>query len=205
MLLSELIEICKYSELNSLAVKDNTDALVSFVNMGLLDLYSQFPLRTEEHIIDLLDGVTVYDLPADFMYMTGAYESPPADSVLNATSLPINEEGNPLSINTINFNQVQVPLTVTGTYVGIIYVSKPVKMVSSDLSTELPIPDQLVQPLLNFVAFKAHGGITTDGQSEGDIYFARYKRSCEDIKRLGVSIASDDFSMAGRVAYRGFP
>ena len=90
MLLSELLNIAKYSELNTLSVKDDIPALVSFVNLGLVDLYGLFSLRSEEHIIELEDGVTIYDLPADFMFITGAYEAPSTFSNDNSINLPIN-------------------------------------------------------------------------------------------------------------------
>lgn len=204
MTLQEIINIAKNSELNTLAVKNNDEAIIGFVNLGLIELYTIFPLRTEEHIIELVDGVTIYDLPADFMYMTGAFEEVPYNSEVNSASVPINEESNPFSINTINYSQVQIPLVHTGNYISILYVPKPVKLTVLDLGAELPIPDQLAQPLLNFIAYKGHGAIRTDGQGEADIYFLRFKRSCDDIKKLGTSIAADDLSMPERLYTRGF-
>ena len=204
MRLDEVINICRYSELNQLSVKDNDEAIVAFINLGLLELYNIFALKTEEHLIELQEGVSIYDLPDDFMYMTGAFETP--GDGCNSRPVPINEESNPYSVNTINFNQVQIPLSIKGAYVGIIYVVRPNTLSAGDLTTKLPIPDQLVQPLLNFVAYKAHGAIRLDGQqSEGDVYYARFKRSCDDIKRQGTSIASDDLSMSTRLVSRGFP
>ena len=45
-----------------------------------------------------------------------------------------------------------------------------------------------------------------DGQQEeGDVYYQRFRRSCDDIKKQGTSIASDDLSMDNRIALRGFP
>lgn len=206
MKLSTVISMSKYSELNTLAIKNDNEAIIAFINLGLLALYDIFPLRTEEYMIPLVNGVTIYDLPADYMYITGAFEPPPENSLENAKSLPINEETNPLSVNTINFSQVQIPLSITGAYVGIIYVAKPPVFTSADLDQELPIPDQLVQCLLLFVASKAHGGIRLDGQqSEGDIYYARFKRLCDDMKKLGTSIPSDDLNMDSRIRNRGFP
>lgn len=204
MKLSEVINICKYSELNTLAIKDNVEAIVSFINLGLLELYNTFALKTEEYLIELQDGVTIYDLPADFMYLTGAFEVPHGNA--NSQAVPVNEEGNPFSINTINFKQVQVPLSPAGAFIGIIYVVKPNTMTAADLDVELPIPDNLVQCLLNFVAYKGHGAIKLDGQQrEGDVYYLRFKRSCDDIKRQGTSIAADDLSMDTRIYTRGFP
>lgn len=204
MKLSEAINICKYSELNTLAIKDNSEAIVSFINLGLLELYNTFALKTEEHLIELQDGVTIYDLPPDFMYLTGAFETP--DTGFNSKAVPVNEESNPYSINTINFKQVQVPLTASGAYISLIYVVKPNTMTVDDMDAELPIPDNMVQPLFNFVAYKAHGAVRLDGQqSEGDVYYVRFKRSIDDLKRQGTSIASDDLSMDTRIYTRGFP
>lgn len=204
MQLKEAIDICKYSELNQLAVKNNDAAIVAFINLGLLELYNIFALKTEEYLIELEDGVTIYDLPDNFMYLTGAFE-PPSNG-RNSQPVPINEESNPYSVNTINFKQVQVPLSVTGAYISLIYVVKPNTLSADDLSAELPIPDNLIQPLFNFVAYKAHGAIRLDGQqSEGDVYYSRFKRSCDEIKRQGTSIAADDLSMCSRLQTRGFP
>lgn len=204
MTLQEIIDIAKNSELNTLAVKNNDAAIIGFINLGLIELYSIFAVKTEEHLIELLDGVTIYDLPADFMYMTGAYEEVPYNSDVNSAPVPINEESNPFSINTINFKQVQIPLVHTGNYISILYVPKPPKYTVADIAEELPIPDQLVQPLLNFIAYKGHGAIKTGDQGEADMYFLRFKRSCDDIKALGTSIAADDLSMPERIYSRGF-
>lgn len=206
MTLGEFINVAKYSELRSLAVKDDPVVVTAFANLGLLELYSIFNLRTDEVIINLKSGVTIYDMPEDFMYITGAYELSGSGSNSNAVPLPINEEGNLYSVNTINFNQVQIPLSVTGAYIGIIYAQKPPVLSSEDLTARLPIPDHLIQCLLHFVAFKGHGGVHLDGQQEeGDVYYQRFRRSCDDIKKQGTSIASDDLSMDNRIALRGFP
>ena len=204
MKLRELIDICKYSELNQLAVKNDDKAIVSFVNLGLLELYNIFALKTEEFLIELEAGRTIYDLPDDFMYMTGAFEVP--SNGQNSQPVPINEDNNPYSINTINFNQVQIPLNTAGAFISIIYVVKPNHMSTDRLDEKLPIPDNLIQPLLNFIGYKGHGAIRVEGQySESDVYYARFRRSCDDVKRQGTSIAADDLSMDTRLYTRGFP
>lgn len=206
MNLSTVISLSKYSELNTLSIKEDTDAIVAFINLGLLQLYNLFPLKTEEALIQLEDGKSIYDLPDDFMYMTGAFEAPFEEWEENSRAVPINEEGNPYSINTINFKQVQIPLSLTGTFVSILYVPKPTLLSASDLSAEVPIPDHLVQCLLLFIAYKAHSGIRIDGQqSEGDIYYGRFLRMCEELKEQGTTIAADDVSMESRYRQRGFP
>jgi hypothetical protein len=205
MKISDIVSLAKYSELNTLAVKDNVPAIVSFINLGLLELYSQFNLYSEEYMIALVDGQTIYDLPENFMYMTGAFEAPPEGSCQNSLPLPINEENNPLSLNTINYRQVQIPLSTGGAYISVIYTPKPETFTIEDLDEEVPLPDNLIQPLLNFIAYKGHGAIRVEGQGDSDIYFARFRRSCEERKTQGTSMTSDDLSMASRIYSRGFP
>ena len=72
--------------------------VTAFANLGLLELYSIFNLRTEEVVINLKSGVTIYDMPEDFMYITGAFElSGSGSNSKGSIPLPINEEGNPLA------------------------------------------------------------------------------------------------------------
>ena len=204
MNVQEVIDIARNSELNTLAVRNNDEAIVGFINLGLIELYSIFALKTEEYVIELQDNVTIYDLPEDFMYMTAAFGEVPEGYNNESMQLPINEENNPFSVNTISFSQVQVPLSATGEYISILYVPKPARMSVNDKTAELPIPDQLVQPLLAFIGYKGHGAIRTDGQGEADVYYLRFKRTCDEIKKLGVSIAADDLGMSNRIADRGF-
>lgn len=205
MKLSELLTVAKFSELNTLAVADNDDAVLAFINLGVLELYNQFALQTEEYLIELQDGITIYDLPDDFMYLVGAYEAPSQGSSSDSFQLPINEDNNPLSVNTINYRQVQIPLSVTGGYIGIIYVQKPQKMTIDNLDDEVPVPDHMIQALLAFIGFKGHGGIRLNNESEGDIYYLRFKQAIDDLRKRGTTIAADDLSMDTRLALRGFP
>ena len=201
MTLRELITIAKFSELNTLRIAENDEVVVAFINLGLLELYGLFPLYTEEQILDLEDGKYIYDLNDDFMYMTGAYDVNDAGQV---RTLPINEEANPLSVNTINFRQVQIPSVATGAEIGITYVPKPPKMSQDNQDVEVPLPAALLQPLLNFVAFKAHSGMRADQEGEGSSYERRFLRSIENVRSRGIGIASDDMSMDTKLTQRGF-
>lgn len=201
MKLSEAINIAKFSELNTLNIANNEEAIISLINLAMVELYNLFALETEEEIIPLTPGETIYELPEDFMYMIGAnalFEDKIAE-------LPINEEKNPESVNTVGYNKIQVPFVDKSNTVGILYVKKPPVFTIDNLEEYIPIPPQLYQAMFCYVAYKAHGAIRLDGQSEGDIYFMRFKRICDEIKQRGTAIASDDLSMDDRIYSRGFP
>ena len=201
MTLRELITIAKYSELNTLRIAENDEVIIAFINLGLTELYGLFPVYSEEQILDLEDGKYIYDLNENFMYMTGAYD---VDINNRIRMLPINEEANPLSVNTINFRQVQIPSVATGAEIGIIYVPKPEKMTVDNMDAEIPLPAALLQPLLNFVAFKAHSGMRADQEGEGNSYERRFLRSIENVRDRGIGIAADDMSMDTKLSQRGF-
>ena len=204
MLLQDIINTAKYSELNGLAVANQTETIVSFINLGLIELYKEFALHTEEHIISLQDNVTIYDLPADFMYLVAAYGEVPKGSDRLSNILPVNVEDDVFSINTISYNQVQVPLAFTGEYVSLIYVRKPVMLTLADLGEEVDIPDQLLTPLLNFVAFKARSAVEPTMEGGDSVYWTRFANSVKRVKELGIGIAPDDYEMKYRISDRGF-
>jgi hypothetical protein len=204
MVLQEFLDIAKHSELNTLPIKENNDAIISFINLGLLELYTRFVVKTEEHIVELQDGKTIYSMPKDYLKMSSAWEPVKEADTTVMKPLPVNEETNVYSVNTISYNEIQVPVSTTGGLISIIYIPKPVKMDIGELGKELPIPDQLITPLLNFVAYKAHSGIDSGVQTEDSVHYVRFERSCDKVESLGYGVASDDLSMESKFLSRGF-
>lgn len=201
MKLSEAIKTAKVSELNTLNIASDTEAVITLINLALVELYNLFALRTEEAVIPLRPDTAIYDLPSDFMYLVSAYTTKDGKVV----ELPVNEEKDPNSVNTVGYNRVQVPFFATSTVLSVVYVQLPPTYTIDDLDVELPVPPQLYQALFCYVAYKAHGAIRLNGQSEGDVYYARFKKICDELRQRGTAIASDDISMDMRVYDRGFP
>lgn len=204
MQVQDIVDTARYSELSSVAIKDNTSAIVSFLNLGMLELYKRFPLNTEEHIITLQEGVTLYDLPTDFMYALGAYQEVEEGSLKLYADLPINDEDEPQSIFFPNHKQVQVAESVAGDFVAIIYVTKPPKYSAGDMEIDVDIPDALIEPLLHYIGYKAHLGVRGDVQGENNAHYLRFDRSCEKARELGVCLTADSWRMTNRISDRGF-
>jgi hypothetical protein len=201
MRLDEAITVATYSELNTLSLSDKKEAIIALINLGLTELYNLFVLRTEEVVISLLPGKTIYQLPEDFMYIINAYTKRDNEVM----ELKVNEEKDPDSINTVGYNKLQIPFSFTADKVAIIYAQRPPHLTLDNLEDEIPLPSQMLQALFTFVAYKAHGAIRLDGQSEGDVYYSRFKQICNDLRQRGTVVASDDISMDDRLYSRGFP
>lgn len=203
MTIGQVIELAKVSELNGLKVGDNTSSVLGFLNLGVLELYKRFSLKVEEHIIALQDMVDIYTMPANYMWIIAAYGEVDIRSTDTVNELPINEEDNPLSINTVGWNKIQVPVSISGAYVSIIYVAKPEMYTLDDLDVELDLPPQMLEALLAYIGYRANSAIDTGVQTEDNAWYIRFDNSCSRIRQESM-INSDDMFMSNRISKRGF-
>jgi len=204
MKVQEVVDIARYSELANVAVKDNTAAILSFLNLGMIELYTRFPIKTEEHIIDLRENTTMYEMPANFMYALSAYGEVPEDAADLVRPVAINEEDDPYSIFFPDWNTVQVPAVANGSYISIIYVAKPVTYTAEDMDVEIELPNTLVDALVSYIGYRAHMGIRGDAQSDNNAHWLRFDRSCKKARELGVAFPVDSLKMSERINDRGF-
>jgi len=195
MTVEKVIDLAVKGELKKLAVKDDTDSVISFINLGMIELYKRFPLDTEEVIIELgritdnndsyeRISDTVYKLPNDLMYISAAYEE-------DGTEIGINREDDPLSIMTISWNKIQVPVATGGAYISVIYVKQPTLIVNTPeiLASDIDLPVQLVEALLHYIGYRGHGSIDGNIQAENNTHYQRFEASVQRAKTLGVMTA----------------
>lgn len=204
MRVQEVVDLARYSELASVAAKDNDAAILAFLNMGMIELYTRFPIKTEEHIVELQENTTIYEMPADFMYALSAYGEVQEVTTDLLVRVPINEEDDPYSIFFPDWNTVQIPAVANGSYISIIYVAKPTALTINDLDTELELPETLIDALLSYMGYRAHLAIRGDGQSENNAHWLRFDRSCKKARELGVAFPVDSLKMSERIKDRGF-
>lgn len=203
MTVGQVIELAKVSEMNGLKIGDNTTSVLGFLNLGVLELYKRFSLKIEEYVITLQDMVDIYTMPANYMWIVAAYGEVDIRSTETVNELPINEEDNPLSINTVGWNKVQVPVSVSGAYVSIIYVARPEMYELADLDVEIDLPPQMIEPLLAYIGYRANATIDSGVQSEDNAWYIRFDSSCNRIRQESM-INSDDMFMSSRINKRGF-
>lgn len=206
MTVQEFLTIVRYSEVNNLAVKDNYDALVAFLNLGMIELYTRFPIKVEEHIIELKENTTEYEMPENFMAALSAYGEVPDDLPENVAPVAINEESDPYSIFFLDWNTVQIPAVANGSYISVIYIAKPETVLNTEegLAAELELPVTLADTLASYVGYRAHLGVSGSGQAENNAHWQRFERNCVKARELGVAFPVDSMSMRTRLPARGF-
>lgn len=183
----EVITMAANSELSNINIKDDVPTVIGYMNLGIIELYKRFALSTKEHVITLLDGVEIYDMPTDFMWAIEAYGEADVNSVIKVNKISINDEDDELGINTINWRQVQVPIATTGSFISIIYAASPVLVTELTINDPLPLPIQMIEPLLNYIGYK--GNTPTDSVEENNMYYRRFELSCKRIEDKGMFTA----------------
>ena len=195
--------MAKVGELNGLPVASKDEVIVGYLNLGILELHKRFQLKLEEAVIPLVDGVDIYSMPTDFMWLVAAYGEVDIRSTEVVNILPVNEEDNPLSINTVGWNKIQVPVSVDGAYISIIYVASPDLYDVNHLDAVVDIPPQMIEALLAYMGYRANAAIDTGVQTEDSVYYMRFEHSCDKLREYSM-FNSDDMFMSKRLSTRGF-
>jgi hypothetical protein len=215
MTLSQVIDLAKNGELRNLGINLKTDIVLGYLNLGLIELHKRFPLSTQEVIITIgSDGTeinpytmisnTIYKMPSDYLYLISAYDEVPDGQTEEfiVRNLPINEEDNVLSVNTINWNEIQLPLATVGANVSLIYSAAPIYYTEEDLTDTIELPLLFIETLLLYIAYKGYGSMDT-ASPDNNVYYQMFEKSCNDLRTYG-AITSDDMSMRLRISDRGF-
>ena len=203
MTVRQVIELARVSELNGLSTASKDEVVLGFLNMGVLELYKRFTLKVEEYLITLEDNVSIYKMPDDFMWLVAAYGEVDVRSPMLVNVLPVNEEDNPLSINTVSWNKVQVPVSSYGSYISLIYVASPDMYSILDLDETIDLPAQMIEPLLSYIGYRANASIDTGVQTEDSAWYIRFENSCTRVRTEGMMNNNDMFTN-GRIDTRGF-
>jgi hypothetical protein len=199
MTVTEVIDYARAAELRQLSIKDDTPEnvadILTYTNLGLIELYKRFHLRTEEAIVTMREAKTSYLLDGTDADVSISSE---VNSVLevydeNGSYLDLNNETNPLSILTPTWNSIQVPYPLEGDTLSIIFSSSPTKLVNT--TDVVPIPSTLLEALLHYIGYRAHGALDGNINAENNTHYVRFEASCKNAKDLGVVTHSDTASI----------
>ena len=84
---------------------------------------------------------------------------------------------NILSYNTILFNK---PIDEN---VLVVYKASPEWV--RDLTDEVEIPMEMLESLLHYIGYRAHGSVEGNVQAENNTHYMRFDKSCANLKDLG--------------------
>jgi len=212
MKLSLILQQARSGELSSLSAKDKTDEkIVTYINLALIALYGRFQLSSEEAIITLRPDIakviytldssdhdvkvgTRYMTDEEFMSIVAAFDE-------SGNQLVVNDNKDVTSILTVGYNQVQIPLLDYSGYVSIIYRKNPDLVVYVDnrgsaTEADVNLPLQLLEALLHYVGYRAHGAVDGNINTENNTHYMRFEKACQRAEELGVMTADDTMSLS---------
>ena len=204
MIAQDVINFAVNAELKQLAVKNDIQAILGFINLGILELYKKFPLEEAEAILWLTDGKAEYrldgtdedveiDKDKELLLIFNVYDEDGEVVPLNTNEL--------YGVNTPAYNVIEVPSIHQDEYLSVIYRVTP-KFLTSITDT-LPLPPQLLEPLLKYIAYKGYGSVNGGLNQETQSHYVRFEDSCNKILLEGLiqpeSIDETKFEQRGFV------
>jgi len=202
---STAIDLLADAELKQLAVKDDKNAVLGFINSGILEIYKRFNLWEEEAIVNMTTGVTTYLLDGTDVNVTmdlSDHEFLMVEAVYAEDGLlmTLNDEQDVYGASTPKYNRLEVFQETNGETLSVIYRAAPIFLTNEKAS--IGLPPQFNEALFNYVGYRGHGSVKGDIKSENNTHYMRFEQSCKRIKLEG--LYNQDDLVAYKFEDRGF-
>jgi len=221
MLLSDIFEHLNYGELAQLSIGGADEdgipvtaypAIVSHLNMGLIELYKRLPLKIKSIQIQEYSSISTYYLQPDFAANSGSAE--PIKYLLDSATnqftgdilkiervtssdateignLPLNDNNSDNSLYTPAYDALTAYEPDDSTILTVYYRATPTKIVAAGLdptTTDIPIPDSVLEALVYFIAARAHTNTPAlEGQPNvSSMYLQKFEGSLQRIENAAL-------------------
>lgn len=220
MQLSTIIRQLASGELKNVNLGSNTEVgitpynyaeIVDHINLGLLDLYTKFPLKVREVFVQQYANIQFYHLNSAYAVTNTASTATPKylvdtpsnvfdDTLLkidqiydeSGVALSLDDDTNPESLYLTSMGTIQVPNPNPNNTMAVIYRASHPKLTytdESDLDQQVELPLMLLQALLLFVASRVHGSSgQINGYKDAARYMNMYTAACLEASGQGVGI-----------------
>lgn len=191
-----VIDQARSGELRSLSDKDKTDAVViHYINLGLIELYKRFNLRTSVEIIRTTPNTPFYTLRStDINQVVNVYDSFNKELTTKRTT-----DDEKYDIAQINYNSF---LVTEPKDEELLFVYKAAPELVTAVTDELDIPYAMLEALLHYVGYRAHGSVNGEINTEQNTHYVRFDKSCALL--LAEGYETDALSVHDSVASKGF-
>jgi hypothetical protein len=191
MLLSEFKSYLANGELSQLNLgEDLTSAaplakLISGINLGLTELHKRFPIKVKEVTIPLVINTYQYAVANDLQQIVAIFDDEDEEIVLN--------DGNAeFPVFIIGVNTIKCVDPSFSASLRIQYKATPTKLANNAAdNTPIEVPDQFIEALVNYVAYRAFAAINMNS-AEAVNYYAKFEAACALINNYGLWDKSAD-------------
>jgi hypothetical protein len=174
------------TELKQIVVGENEDEVIAYLNLALVDVYSQFNVLEEEQIITMIKDKTRYPLPDNNMRVTAAFRKF-EDKSDKTESLPLNDINHEDSVFTPTPYILHVPNPVEGDIISLIIAVSPPFITKANIDTvDFMVPAQFLEPILSYISYIAYKSMNADANTENAARYNIYLRSSNDVRKRGL-------------------
>lgn len=194
MKVQELIDLARI-RLQSLQVSENTNALISFINLGMNELYRKFNLAIRSETITVNSDLALYELRNDDVQMLLTIYNKFGRELTQSDVL----DSMDYDYKIVNYRSFLLRKPFDG-YLYAVYKATPTKLV--DVNDTVDLPDSMVNALLTYVAYMANNTINRDNQQEAANQYQIFRDLCTELDMQGFKIPLNTEKVA--VQARGF-
>lgn len=192
--------------------------IVSHLNVALIALYKRFPLKQASISVQMYTGINKYILLPKFAvnsgssqptkYILDTVDDPFTDNILKIeriitpddiidNTIQFNNVNSTLGITTVDYNTINVPVPVSTDIMTVHYRAAPSTIITAGLdpeTTEIPITYALLEPLMYYIAYRAHSNRPSlDGNTdESAAYLQKFNVSVAMILNEGLVPTHND-------------
>ena len=203
MKLEHILDTIKYGELATTSWEDKDPQIINFINLGLIQLYSRFPISEKQVLIQQYPQISLYRLSREFArtnvtspmphkYILDTPFEPFMNDVMFITDIcsergapiPLNDTNDPRSYFLTSFDTLQIPNANEHETTFILYRAKPLYISPrvEDKSIDIYIPECLLEALTTYVGFKAMQSIGgEEGITQSQTLLQRFDQLCNEV------------------------
>lgn len=183
--------------------------IISYVNLGLAELYKRFPMKIGDVVVRMHDAIQTYYLDPKYAVTNTDSNEPikyihdsvyqPFKGGVNKIEQVFDELGRTLFLNdpdeywsifTPSYNSIQVPWPEKENQLIVHYRANHVPIIfTPDLEPEtvdVSIPPGYLEALLFYVGSREFASLNSDGNAEGNNYVQKFEQSCAKITDLNL-------------------
>jgi len=191
MRLIEIVDILKNTELSQIHLGEDDSRVLSLLNLALIDVYSKFAILQEEQLINVSEGRTRYRLQDNsekvLQVFTRNIKLDPLTGNDGFDEIPLNDINCDDSVFTPEPYILHIPNPDFGKVYSVMQVVTPPYITKENILTlDFFVPPQLLEPIVNYAAYRAYKAMNGDEQTEIGSHYRAYMNSCKEVLRKGL-------------------
>lgn len=185
--------------------------VINHVNLALIELYKRFNLSVKTITLEQIADRNDYELHNNYAvtdpnstddvtypkYIIDTATKPFLNDILkidyikdeDSNDIPINDDSYTTSVIITGVDNLYIPEPVEDDLYYITYRAAPTTLdinLADPSATEVDLPIQFMEPLVNYVAYRIFASMGSGGQSEVN-YYAKFEASCALVIRMGLN------------------